>query len=92
MRIRSVQVEDIAATPLWDGCGYFLDEIAVGIDDAEAFATLKILANHRLKGGRLPGAGLSDEIHVEEPIGLLDAEHGRPVAEADAGEVGDWWG
>lgn len=69
--------------------GDAFDEIAVRVDQGAATAGVNVLPEQGFDQGRLADAGLADEIHVREPISLLDAECPVRRPGVGLGEVGD---
>lgn len=66
-----------------------LYQIAMRIDQAEALTELHVLGKHRLQERRFPDAGFSDDVHVRETVGVLDAEWDAFGAEGGATEICD---
>jgi hypothetical protein len=56
--IGGVEVDGIGLPRRGDVGGDPLSKIAMRVDQGEAVAMLQVLKSHRLKKGRLPGAGL----------------------------------
>ena len=63
------------------------DQVAVRIDEHEPLAGFDIGENEPLEQGRLTRAGLADDVHVREPIRLLDAENPPIIAGIGACEI-----
>ena len=51
-----------------DAPGDSLHEIAVRIEEGDAFAILDVLANHRFHQRRFASSGLPDNVHSRAPI------------------------
>ena len=49
----------------------------------------KVLQRERFEQGRLADAGLADEVHMRQPVGLLDAEADKVVSMIDHSEIGN---
>ena len=57
------------------------------VDKREAVAALQVLERHVLQEGRFSRAGLADDVHVQEPVLVLDAEDALVAMKIDAGEA-----
>ena len=64
-------------------------EVAVGIEQREAFAVHEVLAREVGNQRGLAGPGLADDVHVGAAIGALDAEATMFVTEVDLGDGSD---
>jgi hypothetical protein len=61
----------------------------VRIEKGESVSRPEIRSHEGLEKRRLAGAGLADDIHVGEPVTLLDAEKPPVIPEVGFGEQGD---
>jgi len=84
--VRYVEVDQIGAPLGGVGAADFFYEIAVRVEQGESVPRLEIGAHKGLEKRRLSGAGLPDEIHVGEAVGLPDAEEPSVVAKVRSSE------
>lgn len=87
--VRCIEIHDIVAPTVRHGSFNPLSQVAVRVDEADAMTGGNVLPHHRLDERRLACPGLADDVHVREPVGMLDAELLVRVSEVGAGEVGD---
>ena len=67
-----------------NACRNASDEIAVWVDQSESMPALQILERHVLQERRFSGAGLADDVDVQKPVFVLDAEDALVAAKIDA--------
>ena len=66
-----------------------LDQVAVRIDEHEPLASFDIGEDEPLEQGRFARPGFPDDVHVRQPIGLLDAKNSPVVSGIGASEIRD---
>ena len=61
----------------------------MGIDQCKAAPRFKVLTCKSFEQGGLADAGLTDEIHMRQPVGLFDAETNITITMVGPSEIGN---
>src|SRR5206468_657387 len=81
LRVRHVDVDEIGAAARGDVRNHTLHEIAVRIEQRDAFTGGDILDQHGFQERRLAGTGLTHDVYVRQSVGMTDTKRASFIPE-----------
>src|SRR5262249_42230167 len=87
IRICGIEIDYVLHSLFGDSRENILDQFAVWVDHADAFAVDDILNHQVVDQRRFAGTGFADDVHVLPPIVALDAEKTIRLAKIGFAEI-----
>jgi hypothetical protein len=78
-KIGWIEIDDIPASPWWQMVENFLGEVAMGIDETNAFAGRNVLQDQIAKKSALAHTTFTDQKQMLAPVRSTDAERACPA-------------